>query len=203
VLIAAGVLQFGLQLTRYPVMLGLNAPAAEWLTHHAPSWFFPQAVFWFVFGTFAGFHLPSLEQWLSRWKRVLPWATVTAGALAFLEWELLLGYSGSSWLPPVPTAVDTFYSAGFILTFMAFAPMNVPVRRQLDALGEKSFGVYLAHAPVLEIVSRASYHIAPFILGYQFLFQPLLIAAGVGVPLLLMMMVNRSPARQYYNYLFG
>jgi hypothetical protein len=34
-------------------------------------------------------------------------------------------------------------------------------------------------------------------------FQILLVVTGVAVPLLLMTLVNRSPARAYYNYLFG
>jgi len=55
----------------------------------------------------------------------------------------------------------------------------------------------------MEFVSRTIYHVAPWILGVQLLFQPIIIVAGLGVPLLLMLTVNKSPARRYYRYLFG
>ena len=203
VLISAAVLQVGVQMARYPVLLGLDAPLAAWIWRHAPGWFFPHMVFWFVFGAFAGLNLPSLREWLSRWKPALPWITAGLGILAVAEWELLLSSSGKQWLTPTPTVLDSLYSAAFILMVLAFVQSSVPMRRQLDALGERSFGVYLIHAPVLELFSRGAYHLTPVLLGYQLVFQPLLIIAGVGVPVLLMMMVNRSPARPYYNYLFG
>src|SRR5690606_16375674 len=105
-------------------------------------------------------------------------------------------------LTPTPTILDTFYSAGVILTFLAFASANTPMPGRLDRLGEHSFGVYLIHTPVLELLARASYHLVPVLLAYQFFFQSLLIIAGIGVPLLLMTLVKRSPARPYYSYLF-
>jgi surface polysaccharide O-acyltransferase-like enzyme len=203
VLITAALIQVVVQLARYPVLLGWDAPAAGWIWRHAPGWFFPHMVFWFVFGVFAGLHLPAFRELVARWQRALPWVTVALGVLALLEWELLLRFSGKEWLTPTPTLLDSFYSVAFILTVMSFAQSKIAVRRPLDALGERSFGVYLVHAPVLELVSRTAYHVAPVLLAYQFAFQPLLIVAGVGVPILIMLIVNRSPARPYYNYLFG
>jgi hypothetical protein len=55
----------------------------------------------------------------------------------------------------------------------------------------------------MEVVARGLYHLAPFVLGYQFIFQPLLLLFGLGVPLMLMLLVERSPLRGYYRYLFG
>jgi peptidoglycan/LPS O-acetylase OafA/YrhL len=85
---------------------------------------------------------------------------------------------------------------------MAFA-QRMPTSRSLDVLGARSFGIYLIHAPVLELLSRASYHLAPVLLAHQILLIVLLVGAGIGVPVLLMNLVSRSPARPYYNYLFG
>jgi fucose 4-O-acetylase-like acetyltransferase len=202
VLLATAALQFVVQAARYPVLLGWQMPLADWIVHQTPGWSFPHMVFWFAFGVAAGFHLNELMAWTSQWRRALPWVTVALGVLAFVEWELIFRASGSDWLRPVPTVVDSLYAMAFILTFLAYA-RQLPECQPLDALGARSFGVYLIHAPVLELASRASYHLAPLLLAHQLAFLALLVLAGVGVPLLLMTMVRRSPVRPLYSYLFG
>jgi peptidoglycan/LPS O-acetylase OafA/YrhL len=203
VLIAAAVVQVSVHLARYPVILGWDSPAATWIYSHAPSWFFPHVMFWFVFGAFAGFHPAPVREWLTRWGRWLAPASVVLGVAALVEWEVLLRLSGQQWLRPQVTLVDGLYSFACILTFMALVQSRTATAPQLDALGARSFGVYLLHAPVLELFSRASYHLTPVLLGHQVAFMALLIAAGVAVPLLLMAIAARTPARPYYNYLFG
>jgi peptidoglycan/LPS O-acetylase OafA/YrhL len=174
----------------------------SWIGRHLPGWFFPHMMLWFVFGVFSGFNLAAFKGWLARWSTVLPWVALGLGVAAFIEWELLLKFSGRQWLPPTLTLLDSLYAFAFLATFLAWSPrLRLPQR--LDAVGVQSYGVYLLHAPVLELVARASYHVAPPVLGHQFVFQVVLVACGVGVPLLFMALVNRSPARPYYNYLFG
>jgi hypothetical protein len=53
------------------------------------------------------------------------------------------------------------------------------------------------------VAARAIYHFLPALLGYQIVFQPILYAAGLGIPLLLMALVRHSPARRFYAYQFG
>lgn len=202
-LLLAVVIQVSTQVLRYPVLLGWDVPSAVWLTEHTPGWFVPLTAFWFPFGIAAGFHWSALAQWLARWRGVLPWATAAFGLLGVLEWELLLRGSGGSWLSPAPTVVDSLYSCSFILTFLAYSQLAIPGQEQLGLLGERSFGVYLMHAPVLEIIARTTYHAAPAVLGHQWLFQSLLVAGGLAIPLLLMAVVNRSSARPLYNFVFG
>jgi peptidoglycan/LPS O-acetylase OafA/YrhL len=203
VLIAAAVVQLSVQLARYPVILGWDSPTAAWVSAHMPSWFFPHVMFWFVFGAFAGFHPAPVREWLTRWSRVLLPASIVLGVAALVEWEVLLRMSGQEWLRPQVTVVDGLYSFACILTFMALMQSRTASAPQLDALGARSFGVYLIHAPVLELCSRASYHLAPVLLAHHVTFLVLLIAAGVGVPVLMMAVARRTPARPYYNYLFG
>lgn len=199
----AAVVQLGVQGVRYPVALGWDAPVAATVWRLTPGWFFPHMLFWFVFGIYAGTHLATLRPWLTRGRTILPGLTVGLGVAAFTEWELLSRASGRPWVAPTATVLDSLYSLAFILSFMAWAGARLPGRRSLDALGERSFGVYLIHAPVLELASRGVYHAVPLLLGYPLLFQSLLIAAGIAVPLLLMAMVNRTAVRPFYNYLFG
>jgi hypothetical protein len=55
----------------------------------------------------------------------------------------------------------------------------------------------------MEFVSRGLYHLAPAVLGFQILLQPLLVLFGLGVPLALMYVVKHSRARVFYAYQFG
>ena len=203
VLVVAALVQAVVQVARYPVLLGWHQASPTWIWRHMPGWFFPHLVFWFVFGVFAGLHGQLFKTWLARWRPVLPWITVALGLAVILEWELLQQMSTRVWVPPTQTLLDSLYSGAYILSFLAFTEATIPASRQVDTLGERSFGVYLIHAPVLELLSRSVYHLAPIVLSYQLVFQSLLVAGGVGVPLLLMAMVKRSPVRPCYNYLFG
>jgi membrane-bound acyltransferase YfiQ involved in biofilm formation len=203
VLLSAGLLQLTLRLAEYPVLLGWNAPAANWIVRHAPGWFIPQAVFWFVLGIFAGFHLSRMKLWLARARWPLLAATVLFFGLAFVEWEMLFRVSGKPWLPPGITLLDNLYSGALILTFIAFERSRMPFAGALQDLGTRSFGIYLIHAPVLEVVARTAYHAAPSLLGMPPVFQAILILSALAVPTALMRMINRSPARPCYQYLFG
>lgn len=200
--LAAGLQAF-VQLVRYPVLLGWDVPAVEAIARATPGWTFPHMVFWFVLGVYTGFNLPVVKAWAQRWRTVLPWATLALFALAFLEWEWLFAASGRPWVRPHVTLLDGFYAGACILTFVAYAD-SIPARPTwLDAIGERSFGIYLLHAPILELASRAAYHAVPALLAHQMVLLTLLVAAGVVVPLVLMRLVKQSPARPAYNYLFG
>ncbi|MBE0410694.1 MAG: hypothetical protein IBX69_13290, partial [Anaerolineales bacterium] len=119
------------------------------------------------------------------------------------EWELLLHWSGSDWIGPRETLIDQLFAAAFLLSYIGFDKVRLPFTRQIEYLGSKSYGIYLIHSPVLEYTSRIIYHLAPTILAYQFVFQPLLYLVGFGLPLLLMALVNRSPSRRFYSFAFG
>ena len=170
----------------------------------ASSWFFPGSIFWFTFGIVAGFHLKGLKQFLARVQWGLLAVMVISFLLGMLEWEILLGYSGQEWAATRITILDSFYAASFILVFLAFEKVPIVGSKQINDLGTKSFGVYLIHDPSMEITARVIYHFLPWALAYPLLlFQPILIVFGLGIPLLLMVAVKRSPAHRLYPYLFG
>ncbi len=120
-----------------------------------------------------------------------------------LEWELILHQSTELWIATKHTLIDELYALTFLLSFLAFDKISIPFSKNISEVGSKSFGIYLAHSPVLEYTSRGIYHLAPWILGYQILFQPILIILGLGIPFGLMKLVERSPARRVYTYIFG
>jgi peptidoglycan/LPS O-acetylase OafA/YrhL len=104
---------------------------------------------------------------------------------------------------PSGTFLDTFYAAALILSVLAFGLSNRRVVKPAERLAVNSFGIYLVHSPVMEYVARIIYHLAPWFLAYQLLFVPFIALVGLGVPLIMMTVVKRSPAKVFYKYVFG
>jgi len=169
--------------------------------HH--GWLFTSQIFWFCLGMVAGFHLPEFKLFLRRFRWVFLSMTIIFFIGGIFEWEYLVQISGQAWIGPRETIIDQLYALGFIFSFLAFDEIILPLSTQLSNIGRKSFGIYLAHTPALEYTARAIYHISPSILAFQGIFLPILITMGLGFPLVLMALVNRSPARRIYEHLFG
>jgi hypothetical protein len=89
------------------------------------------------------------------------------------------------------------------LCFLAFDTISIPFQKQLSNIGGKSLGIYLANIPVVYATAVLLYRFAPWTLGYQVIYQLILITFGLGVPLLMMRLIRQSPARRYYRYVFG
>ncbi len=204
-LAAAALIQLTVLALRYGRVLGVEAggivdTVGPWLT---PSWFFPGHIFWFVGGMVVGFRPTPFRQVIIRYRWALAAAALVLFFAAMAEWEWLLRSSGQQWLSQMVTLGDSLYSAALIAVILAFEQALASFANRLGQLGTKSFGVYLVHSLVLTVVAKLVYHLAPALLGQQLLFQPLLIVVGLAVPLILMDLVARSPARRLYPYLFG
>jgi len=199
----AALVQLVARGSHYMALLGVETRALELVLTMTPNWLFPRRIFWFAFGIVAGFHLQPLKLWLARVRWGLLAAVVILVPLGVLEWEAVYRLSGRDWLASSITPLDNLYAGAFILCFLAFDKVSIPFSRELGEVGTRSLGVYLVHSQVLALVSRIAYHVAPWILACQALFQPMLIVLGLGIPLLLMAVVDRSPARRVYRHLFG
>jgi surface polysaccharide O-acyltransferase-like enzyme len=167
------------------------------------NWNLTTYSFWFILGQVAGFHLTRFKDWMRRIRPALPWIVGLLSVAALVEWELLRRASGRPWIPGGLILSDNLLSLVLLLTFFAFEDRPLPYAEQLGRIGPMSYGIYLIHVPVLEIFARSIYHGAPSMLAYQIWFQFLLIAAGVGIPLLIMAAVRATPLRRYYAYAFG
>jgi peptidoglycan/LPS O-acetylase OafA/YrhL len=203
-LFGAGLLQSVVLMLRYGQILGINSPILDQLGFLLPTWFFPGFIFWFSLGIVIGFRIQELKQYFERVDRRI-FLTLLAGLflLGMFEWEILLGLSGQDWIAPRDTLIDALFSGAFILTYLSFDKFLFPLTNEVGALGARSFGIYLVHAPVLEYTARSIYHMAPILLAYQLFFLPLLVVLGLAVPLLLMTGIKKSPARTSYGFLFG
>jgi membrane-bound acyltransferase YfiQ involved in biofilm formation len=202
-LLLAALIQVMILSTRYSAILGFDNPIMEFLSLFNKSYLVPGQIFWFSFGIYVGFHPDILKQFLNKVKWLLLSLAVLTFFIGVFEWEVLLHLSGQDWISPRETLVDHLYAGAIILTYLAFEKFNSPFSAQLQNIGTKSYGVYLIHAPVLQYTARIVYHIMPGLFAYQFVFQIVLIVLGLGIPLLMMTFVNKSPARRYYEYAFG
>jgi peptidoglycan/LPS O-acetylase OafA/YrhL len=202
-LVISGFVQLLVQVLQYPVLLGLNSPEFQPFVDRVPKWFFPARMFWFCFGIVAGFHLEKIKAFAVRRRRLLLATAIISVMAGVFEWELYVRLSGMSWLNHRETLIDNLYAFSTILCFIGFTDLRFPFPNQLGDLGAKSFGIYLAHSPVMEYTARTVYHLVPALLAYQIVLQPVVIVLGLAIPLIAMALMRRSPARNLFPYVFG
>jgi hypothetical protein len=190
-LVAIGFYQLILINLLSPGTLGYTFP--EWMQILAPpilrttlaQWgiYFPLGL---VYGINAGTLLPQLQK--LKWVSLI--ATVLFFVISLSTWSFSLAY----------------YI--FPLAFLFYAPTikrnSIPMVRQLEEIGKRSYGLYLTHLIGLTFVFLGIQHLLPWLLNYQPLLQPVLFAAGLGIPLLVMNSSTRLPKfRPAYRYVFG
>lgn len=197
----------GTLLVTYLGLLGVDVPPV--IRNLFTSFWFPRDMIYFILGIIAGLHLPQFSRWLVQVKYRLLVTVVVAATLTLVEAELIFRYTGEVYyLGHIRggyfTIPMTVYVISFILTVLAFKEVQIPFSKMLLQLGRRSYGIFLMHRTVLNYFTpRAVYHLAPFILGYQILYQPVLIVSAIGLPYLFMSFVARSRFRGAYRYLFG
>ncbi len=168
------------------------------------DWVFIWRAFYFPLGVACGFHLKLVRQWLSRFRWELLMATVALGALSIIESEMLYDLTQDyGWARGVSKFSTFLYTVAFILFFLAFDKILLPFTRTINWIGIRSYGIYLLHPKVMEFAAKVIYHIAPWLLAHQVLYQPVLVVSSMGISLLFMTGVAKSPARKFYRYLFG
>jgi surface polysaccharide O-acyltransferase-like enzyme len=203
-LAGTGALQVVLYLVQYPILLRPDLPVVRLLALLTPKWLVFAYLFWFSLGIALRLHLPRLRAAVENRRGLILAAIPLTFAAGVVEWELLRRWSGQPWIDTRSTLIDGMYS-GVVLLGLLFFLTRLPswLTRYIAGIGSRSYGIYLVHVPVMEVVARGVYHFAPPVLGFPALFLPLLVVAGLGAPLIGMALVRRSPLRPMYPYLFG
>jgi probable poly-beta-1,6-N-acetyl-D-glucosamine export protein len=200
-LITAAILQWGLIAFNYAASLGLFATD---YSRFIPYWIFPKWIFYFAIGVVAGFRLPEIKQRLANFKTGIIILLCVSAPMAVVEAEWLYHASGyEGWRGTALTFGTSIYALSVLAAFVGFAQPNMRFAKNFTQLGNKSYGIYLIHPKILEFIARILYHFAPFVLAHQILFQPILILCGLGIPLLIIEVVSRTPLRRFYRYAFG
>ncbi len=201
-LITAGI-QLAAVIANYASALSRGEPVGRGVSLLATGWFFPGHIFWFALGVVAGCHVNAFKNWLAHAAKPALLLAPVLLVLSLLEWEALQRAFGQPLLGQYRTLSDELYSAAILTAFLGGGALAPRLERWLQALGVRSFGIYLAHGLGLILAAKVIYRVAPQILPHQLVLQSVLLAAALAVPLLLMAAVNRSPMRRFYKVLFG
>jgi hypothetical protein len=179
-------------------------PGLQFLYHSSiPDWLFVKWLFFFALGLTCGLHMEYFKLWLQQARTWLLVGVTVTGILAVIEPEIVYRATGIEWRY-VPLMLSTgMYSIFFVLFFLAYDIEHPLVSKYLVQWGGKSFGIYLLHMQSMEIFARMIYHFAPVVLGIQLVFQPVMIFAGLFVPIGFIWVITHTPARVTYRYLFG
>jgi peptidoglycan/LPS O-acetylase OafA/YrhL len=184
--------------------LGIYSPLITQIKGFFPLWFFPRRIFWFTLGIVASTYRQPLSEWLARVKWQLLAAAIVLGVGSMVEYHFFARLLGEEWLGPSFRGISNrLYALFFILCILAFNDISLPFSKQISELGSKSLGIYLANIPVIYIFSVIMYEEAPWMLSNQFVYQTILVFVGLAIPLLLMSLAKRTPARKVYRYIYG
>lgn len=91
----------------------------------------------------------------------------------------------------------------FILLLPAIRRDSIPYVRQLERIGKRSYGIYLTHLIVLNLVLIGINLLIPDLFTIYIILFPLLFIMGLFVPLTMMDWSTKSPVKQYYHFVFG
>ncbi|GIV66487.1 MAG: acyltransferase [Bellilinea sp.] len=197
-LIITGLIQILIHLPVSLTLLGIQGGVTTFLLQ-IPKWLFLTRLFWFSAGIVAGLHFSKLKPHLLNLNKVFGLAALFFLIFGFVEWQVFNGP-----LQTRETIIDWFYQISVLLFFLSLGEQQkLPFSKTFNSMSSKSFGIYLAHVPAMEITARGIYLLAPWILPNHFLFFTLIFIAGLGIPLLGMQIVFSTKLRPIYGYLFG
>ena len=174
--------------------------------------------FFYTLGLIVGLRFAHIKLYLRKIRWPLLASTLFFAVLAVAEAEWAFQTHNSQGWRSVTLSLPTFlYALSFIFCYLAFESRkndhlfirermqqkDPPISRFFQTLGKGTLGIYLIHKSVLLVLPKIIYHVAPFVMGYQIIFQPLLISIAIAVPVLMMYITDHSPIKKRYKIFFG
>jgi peptidoglycan/LPS O-acetylase OafA/YrhL len=136
------------------------------------------------------------RQWIPRSQRLM-WMfaglTLLLFVLGLLNAFAIFSFPLARFLCPLP----------LVLLLPGIKRDSIPLVRPLERVGRRSYGIYLTHLIILNLVLFALNPLIPGIFTLPILVSLLFFLIGVGVPLLIMESVAKGPAKQFYRSIFG
>jgi peptidoglycan/LPS O-acetylase OafA/YrhL len=203
-LVIAGSIQLAALGVNYWRIFRPDSPAPPYVRCLALGWLVFLWAFYFPLGVVLGLHGDRLKRAAARYYRLAVGVTAVLALLAILGPEIIYRTTGREVRFVPETLAPALYSVAFIVCFGIYDQIKVPLPNSLLQLGGKSYGIYLIHIKTMEFVSRVIRYFVPVLLTRPVLIiMPINIIAGLAVPLIMMRIVSKSPARRFYRYVFG
>jgi peptidoglycan/LPS O-acetylase OafA/YrhL len=188
----------------YSELANQELPLVETFINLLPGSVFVRWLFFFVLGILLGFYLKDFKSGILQRRWLLLTTTFLFAMLSVVEAEWVARVTDLDWWPNPFTLPSILYAIALVLCFLAFGnPKMTWASKQIIELGKASYGIYLLHTTVLEVGARALQKYLPNLLGSPLIFLTSIIMLAVGVPMLMMKVVAKSPVRKNYSYFFG
>lgn len=203
--VIAAFLQIGLVIFNWMTtyrLVTINLPDPFSVQPWFPTWWVSKWVLFGTLGIICGFAPLWFSKFLEKNKKL------HFGA-AFLLFLLLASVELAARLTDLigfelaARLTEIVYGVFFILFFLSSSVEKSSIAKVLYWLSGRIYGIYMLHYPVLIFLAHGLGLVIPFMLGYQILYQPILFAVSLAIPILAMQFVSRTPLRRYYRYLFG
>ena len=161
--------------------------------------------FYFPCGLACGMFPRAIREGMNRLRSVLPGVMLLLFALSVFEAALAYRMGGTVW--PIggdqTKLTSALFSTALIACFAAYDRLTVPFQRVITQLGTRSYGLYLAHYPILGLSAKLIHRLTPALAAQRWLLFPTLFAVTLALSMLLMETISRLPAKRFYHYLFG
>lgn len=195
VLVATGLYQLFLLALRDPALFGIDFPARMnvlfplVLGNPLADW-----AIYFPLGLVFGLHAAQWKPQLLKYRWALVTATVLLFSAGLLDAAGVLAAPWARYLCPVPLM--------FVLPVID--RKAIPAVGRLETVGKRSYGLYLTHLIMMNLVLMALELIGGQTVILYLLIFPLLFSAGLLIPMVLMgSFQQRRATRKAYRYVFG
>jgi peptidoglycan/LPS O-acetylase OafA/YrhL len=148
---------------------------------------------YFPLGLVYGLHSKTMLPWLKRWFFWLLIATLFFFFIGMLDANRILQF-------PVARFIC---QTTFVLAIPAITRDRIPIVRQLEKIGKRSYGLYLSHLIVIDMSLLVLQNTVQWLIGIHVLLFPVLFLLGLLIPLGIMEIASRSPIKAGYRYVFG
>src|SRR5690606_21977918 len=148
----------------------------------------PRWIFFFALGITISLYGSQIRPAIFRFKWYILVSAAIFLTISIVEAEAFYRLGLGTWHPTAYIDNVSFhlYSVFFLLSFLAISQTPIPSTKFIDHLGSKSYGIYLTHYLSMTLIAKIIYHLAPWVLNQAWLFQPILLAVGLGIPLAMM-----------------
>ena len=158
------------------------------LSHTLADW-----AIYFPLGLIYGLNAQALLPFLRRIRMLLIGATVILFCLGILYYNQVIH---------LPLA-GNLSALTFVLLLPSIDRSSIPMLRRLEEVGKRSYGLYLTHLIVLDLLLLAIGSLISALFEYQLALLPLLYLSALVIPMLLMRTMARLPVRVAYRYIMG